>query len=301
MAPSEFQSRKHIRCRLRNLSGIGDKWYSVSVELAVEERELSALRHLGLNEYESRIYLVLVRMGPIKAGEVSFFGQVPRTKTYGAIRELERKGLLRVIPGKPELYAPSSPSEVLTPLVTKLNKEVKNTEELVHALSLTYESSRYIKRDMPKEAGELWEIEGRQGIFNKLSEIMKDASKTIDYCTGAPGMIRAYKAHSEILENAKKRGATIRFLSEVSKENSSVARELGEIVDLRPLDKPFTNGFVSVDSRELVIIESRPDDLRTDRGTDLAIWTTNKLLVGLYEQLFERLWNSTSKTGEKKP
>jgi sugar-specific transcriptional regulator TrmB len=273
----------------------------VSVDLAVEERELSALRHLGLNEYESRIYLVLVRMGPIKAGEVSFFGQVPRTKAYGAIRELERKGLLRVIPGKPELYAPSSPSEVLTPLVTKLNKEVKNTEELVHALSLTYESSRYIKRDMPREAGELWEIEGRQGIFNKLSEIMKNASKTIDYCTGALGMIRAYKAHSEILENAKKRGATVRFLSEVSKENSSVARELGEIVDLRPLKKPFTNGFVSVDSRELVIMESRPDDLRTDRGTDLAIWTTNKLLVGLYEQLFERLWDSMANADEKKP
>ena len=69
--------------------------------LSVDERELSALRHLGLTEYESRIYLILVKSGPIKAGEISFFGQVPRTKTYGAIRELERKGLLRVIPGKP--------------------------------------------------------------------------------------------------------------------------------------------------------------------------------------------------------
>jgi sugar-specific transcriptional regulator TrmB len=266
--------------------------------LTIEERELGALRRLGLNEYESRIYLVLVRSGPIKAGEISFFGQVPRTKTYGAIRELERKGLLRVIPGKPEVYVPSSPSEVLTPLVTKLNKDVKDAEDVVHGLTVTYESSKYVRREMPKEAGELWEIDGRQSIFNKLSQIMKDASKSINYCTSAPGLIRAYKAHSEILENAKKNGVTVRFLAQISKENSSVAGELREVVELKRLEKPFTNGFVSVDAKELVIVESRPDDLRTDRGTDLAIWTTNKQLIELYEQLFERLWNSLPAAAE---
>ena len=58
--------------------------------MAIEARELSALRHLGLTEYESRTYLVLVRMGPIAAREPSFSGQVPRTETYRAIGELER-------------------------------------------------------------------------------------------------------------------------------------------------------------------------------------------------------------------
>ncbi len=266
--------------------------------MAVEEKELSALRHLGLNEYESRIYLVLVRKGSIKAGEISFFGQVPRTKTYGAIRELERKGLLRVIPGKPELYAASSPSEVLMPLVTRLNGEVKNAEELVHALTLTYESSKYVKREAPKEASEIWEIEGRQGIFNKLNQIMTDASKSINYCTSAAGLIRTYKAHSEILEGARKRRATVRFLAQISTENSGVARELSEIVELKRLEKPFMNNFVSVDSENLVVIESRPDDLRTDRGSDLAIWTTNKPLIELHEQLFDRVWNSMPALGK---
>ena len=268
--------------------------------LSVDERELSALRHLGLTEYESRIYLVLVKMGPIKAGEVSFHGQVPRTKAYGAIRELERKGLLRVIPGKPELYAPSSPSEVLMPLVTKLNKEVKSTEELVHNLTVTYESNKYVKREVPKEAGEFWQIDGRKNIFNKLNQIMTDASKSISYCTSATGLIRAYKAHSEILENVRRRGAIVRVLSPITTENSGVARELGEIVEVKRLDKSFGTSFVSVDARELVVIESRPEDLRTDRGMDLAIWTTNKLLIELHEQFFERIWNTSPAIPERK-
>jgi len=261
--------------------------------LAVEEKEVAAIQRLGLTEYETRIYLTVVKMGPIKASEISFFGQVPRTKTYGAIKELERKGLLRIIPGKPELYAPQSPSEVLMPLVTKLNREVKDSETVVQALTVAFESSKYVKRDVPKEASEFWEIEGRQNLFNKLNQILNDASKTINYCTTGAGLIRAYKAHSEILERVRSKGALVRVLSPISSENKGVAQELSHVVELRNLEKPLGASFVSVDTRELVVIESKPDDLRTDRGSDLAIWTTNKLLVELYERLFVRVWDAS--------
>lgn len=261
--------------------------------MAVEEKEIAALQRLGLTEYESRIYLVLIKMGPIKASEVSFFGRVPRTKTYGAIKELERKGLLRTIPGKPELYAPSSPGEVLMPLVTRLNREVKESEGVVGSLNMAFESSKFVKRDIPREATEFWEIDGRQNLYNKLNQIFGDVSKSMNCSTSAAGLIRMYKAHSELLEKAKKRGSVIRVLSPVTVENSGVARELSEILELKSLEKPFSCTFISADSKELVVVESKPDDLRTDRGADLAIWTTNKLLVELHDQLFEKVWNTS--------
>jgi hypothetical protein len=105
-------------------------------------------------------------------------------------------------------------------------------------------------------------------------------------------LIRAYKAHSEMLERARKQGAVVRVVSPVSSENSAVVQEFSEVIELKRLDKPFKESFVSVDGRELVVLENKPDDLRTDRGSDLAIWTTNRLLVGLYDQLFDRIWNA---------
>src|SRR5438046_4369822 len=84
---------------------------------------------LGLTEYEARIYVVLTKMGPRNASEISFLGKVPRPKTYGAIRGLESKGLLRIVPGKPERYMAVSPNDVLVPLVDKLNKETTRSEE----------------------------------------------------------------------------------------------------------------------------------------------------------------------------
>jgi sugar-specific transcriptional regulator TrmB len=260
--------------------------------LSVEEREITALRRLGLTEYESRIYLVLIKMGPIKASELSFFGQIPRTKTYGAIKELERKGLLRVIPGKPEAYAPSSPGEVLMPLVNKLSRELTDAESVVENLALNFETSKFIKRQMPKEAQEFWEIQGRQGIINKLNQIFTDSSKTINYCTTAAGLVRAYKAHCEILEKVSKRGTGVKILSPINSENSGVAREISEVLEFKVLDKPFGENFVTIDTRELVVVETKPEDLRTDQGADKAIWTTNRLLVDLHDQLFERVWSN---------
>jgi sugar-specific transcriptional regulator TrmB len=260
--------------------------------MAIEERESAALRRLGLTEYESRIYLALIKMGPLKASEVSFFGQVPRTKSYGAMKELEQKGLVRVTPGKPETYAPRSPSEVLVPLVTKMNSDLKASEEVVQSLSVAFESSKFVKRDIPKESNEFWQIDGRQSILNKINQILGEATKAVNYCTSAAGLIRAYKAHSGIFEKAKKRGAIVRVLAPQSFENKGVANQFAEVVSFKSLDKPFGESFFTVDSRELVVIEAKPEDLRTDRGSDSAIWTTNKLLVGLHEQLFDRVWST---------
>jgi sugar-specific transcriptional regulator TrmB len=260
--------------------------------LAVEEREINALRRLGLTEYGSRIYLVLIKMGPVKASELSFFGQIPRTKTYGAIKELERIGLLRTVPGKPEAYAPSSPSEVLMPMVTKLNRDLADAEGVVQSLALSYETSRFAKRQGPREAEDFWELNGRPGIINKLNQVFGDASKTINYCTTASGLVRAYKAHCEILEKASKRGTGVRVLSPINSENSGVAREISGVLEFKILDEPFGENFVTIDSHELVVVETRPDDLRTDQGADKAIWTTNRLLVDLHDQLFKRIWNA---------
>lgn len=235
-------------------------------------------------------------MGTIKASEVSFFGQVPRTKTYGAIKELERKGLLRIVPGKPEAYAARSPSEVLMPLVVKLTRELKGTEEVVQALSLTFESSKFVKTEGPKEATEFWTIDNRESILNKLNQFFGNAVKEINCCTSATGLVRAYKEHSETFEKARKRGATVRILAPITPENYTVAREISEIVDFKRLDKPFGENFVTVDSHELVVIEAKPEDGRTDRGADDAIWTTNRLLVELHEQLFDKVWNAMSRS-----
>ena len=124
-----------------------------------------------------------------------------------------------------------------------------------------------------------------------MSHVLLDAKRSICYATSATGLIRAYKAQADILDGARERDVRVRILAPMSPENRVIAEQLAEIVELRTIDRPFATSFVSVDSEQLIVVDSKPDDLYVDRGLDAAIWTINKLLVDLYEQLFERVWN----------
>jgi len=157
---------------------------------------------------------------------------------------------------------------------------------------LTFETNKHVKREGPKEADGFWEIQGRPGVFNKITQILSDASKTVNYCTSAAGLVRAYKVHCDTLEKASKKGVQVRVLAPVNSENAGVAREIAEILEFKVLDKPFGQNFVTVDDRELVVIETLPEDLRTDQGADKGVWTTNRIMVELHDQLFDRVWNT---------
>lgn len=191
------------------------------------------------------------------------------------------------------MYIPSSPSEVLTPLVTKLSHEVTESESVVQGLAISYDSNRLTKRDIPTESGEFWHIYGRGNVFKKLDEILDLATASINYCTDTVGLVRAYNRHCDALEKARKKGAVIRILSPISSENNSVAQEFAAILPLRKF-KSTVVGFVSVDKQHLVVYECIPNDLNTNRGSDLAIWTTNKLTIQLHDQLFDNMWNTAS-------
>jgi len=260
--------------------------------LAAEESEIAALRRLGLTENESKLYLALLRIGPTKSSQLSFFGQVPRTKTYGAIKELERKGLVSITHGKPELFAPRSPTEVLMPIVSRLDHEVKDCERVVQSLAMAYESSKYVKRAVPKQSEELSEREGRQEIRKAVDQLIRSASHSIRYSTTAAGVIQAYKTHTEALQYAVKKGANVRLLCPATTENAEAVTRISGMIDLKTVQEPLAN-FVCVDSRELVVIESKPDDDRTDQGSDVAVSTTKQLLVEIFEKLFDEVWQNT--------
>src|SRR3989449_5970355 len=135
--------------------------------LAADEFSVQSLMKLGLTEYEARIYVVLVKMGPRNASEISFLGKVPRPKTYGAIRGLESKGLLRIVTGKPERYMAVSPNDVLIPLVDKVSRETSECVQVVENLSVAFESSKYVYTEKPYERYDLWSVGDERRFTNR--------------------------------------------------------------------------------------------------------------------------------------
>jgi sugar-specific transcriptional regulator TrmB len=258
--------------------------------------EVGALQLLRLTFYEAKTYLALVKNGPLKGSEIGFLSDVPRPKVYGALRLLERKGLVRITPSNPQIFRAVSPLAALKAKADELVNQAAFTRRIIQKLAEEHELTKQgnNRLEIPREANELWYIDGREHIYDRVAEMLRHAAKSISYYATPAGLVRAYKAHAEHLENVAKRGAAVRVLAQTSKENHAVAQEMAAIVKIRRTTKPLTANFVCIDGRELVVIENSPDDFNVETGTDTAAWTTNHLLVQLYENLFERVWENAS-------
>jgi phosphatidylserine/phosphatidylglycerophosphate/cardiolipin synthase-like enzyme len=75
----------------------------------------------------------------------------------------------------------------------------------------------------------MWIIEGRANVLAKMNELFGEASKSINYCTSANGLLRAYKANSTTFEKARVRGVSVRMLTPISTDNSAILREMEAI------------------------------------------------------------------------
>jgi len=260
------------------------------VLMGIEQSHIDALMRLGLTDYEARIYIALVRSGPSRASELSFLSNVPRTKIYGALKELVRKGLVLAIPEKPEKYLAASPNETLFPLVERLSEDLKRAEETIQSLTLSYESMKYVRKVEPYEKSGLWVLKGRSEIYGKLSEMFNNANKSVHVTTTSNGIVRSYKANARALEKCKSKGVEILFIAPISKQIARVAAEFAEIAEIHCLQTQPVVQSASIDGKSALFTEAIPDDLDTTGGRDEAIWTANPFLIRANDWLFNFLW-----------
>jgi sugar-specific transcriptional regulator TrmB len=99
--------------------------------------DIGALEGLGLSENEAKIYLCLIKEGPMKASSLAKRTGFQRCTVYDALSQLERKGMA----GKSELsgiatFFPSPPSS----LYSFLDEKRDSLDRLVPNLSRSFES-----------------------------------------------------------------------------------------------------------------------------------------------------------------
>ncbi|NJE62445.1 TrmB family transcriptional regulator [Thermococcus sp. 21S7] len=102
----------------------------------MDEKEIkSLLREFGLNEYEVRAYLTLVRNGPLTAGELATLSKVPQPRIYDVIRTLMAKGFVTTSQGRPKQVIPLNPESVMDAIKRRYDERI---EALKSALEEIY-------------------------------------------------------------------------------------------------------------------------------------------------------------------
>lgn len=127
---------------------------------------VESLKELGLNSYESKVYLALLKKYPATGYEVSRLANIPQARAYDTLKSLEQEKIVTTSGTKPVTYTPIKPEE----LTKRYRRKINSTLE-------------FLDKNLPQVKDNHTEpvlsVVGNLSIREKLIEIIKNAQKEI--------------------------------------------------------------------------------------------------------------------------
>ena len=242
---------------------------------SVSEEAKKVLREIGLTDYETRAYLILLERGVMTASEVSEHGNVPYSKVYETLNSLERKGWVEAERGRPSRYFPKAPSEALEAARLRLEDMVSGWRNVV----LGELQPLYERREL-LEKPDIWILRGEFSVLAKLREMLGNTRKEL--MVAAPAFARSFvDAVVATLSQLRDSGVNVHVMVTANWDVERIAKA-GEV---KVRDGMFGGGVV-VDGREALLI------LGEDKPT-LVIWSNHTGLVKFARDYFQYLWSSS--------
>lgn len=245
-------------------------------------------RHLGLSEYETRVYVSLVTEGASEARKLSMRCGVPRTKVYATLKKLMERDLVFELPGEPRKFAAASPAEAFEPYLLHFKEETSeriiSLTESDKVVSLLEEAYEKTQSTIEPRKEEVWLVQGQSEMLRKMKEILSQAKKSVTVVTTEDGFVRFYKAVDKLLDNLVENGVNVQIGTPINSHNGSLARELNYVCKVKHVDVGSPLLYLCVDEQAFFLAKLNPNNL--------GIFVTVRLCVICFLSYFP---NSRSK------
>ena len=251
---------------------------------AVSEDAKKVLHEVGLTEYETKAYLILLERGVLTASEVSEHGIIPYSKVYETLNSLERKGWVEVERGRPSRYFPKAPSEALDATRLKLEDMVNGWKHIVMGeLQPLYEKREILEKP------DIWILRGEFSILAKLREML-DAAKN-ELMIAVPSFAKGFvDASVSVLGQVRDSGVRVQIMMAEGEHIKKVSK----VGEARVRNNLFGGGVI-VDGKEALLFLGEADTKRSYSGL-LVIWSNHIGLVKFAREYFQLLWDTAKPT-----
>lgn len=243
--------------------------------MAVSDETRRALREMGLTDYESRAYLILLTLGTMNASQLSNLADLPYSKVYNVLKSLERKGWINVEDGRPKIYHPKPPSEALEAMRLRLEANLRDSSKrALEGLQPLYQ------RTGLSEKSNIWIVRGEFNILAKMKETLNESRREV--MLAVPALPKPLvDTLITNLAHLKSRRVEVRLMTTPGLDRR-VLMELSRLGEVRMRDRMFGGGLISDSMRVMLLLGGDEESL--------AIWADHTGLTGLSKEYFEYLW-----------
>lgn len=239
--------------------------------------QISELTAMGLPAYAIRAYLGLLQLGVAEARQVSELARIRPTKVYGTLDQLERRGLVTTIPGKPRKYQP-------VPIAEFLARRIEEQRDAIEAMSsqLDHMAELFPVVGLPAddERASITTLRGRRNVCERFRREMTAARKEASIHLPADGAKRV-RALGKLVADARRRGVRVDLFR--PPDDAHDLRGPGDDLDVVETCSEHALGrdvmLATFDGRTALLAHFVPNQTARDHPKDIAIVTHERALA----------------------
>ena len=291
---------------LENGSVVDDNLSTGSYNEDWSELILQLSTILDLETVEARIYLNLLRLGPVTASSLAKELDVDRTKTYRTIDKLLNMSIVSTTISNPKLCIATKPEEVLKIVLQKKQDEINRVEKIGK------EVITKINKIVPITDGHyvptFRTVQGRANIYSHIEKLLEDSLGTIYIVTTTEDILRMY--HTAIPEKIKEcigKGGTVRVLTDADDKKFLPLIDRLKPTETRLGKLPSKGRIIVEEGKQMVMSDvmnasdfvntetsrSTIDSFSLGADSDFALWTNSAEMVNNIFSLCKFLWRTS--------
>lgn len=245
------------------------------------DKIIEYLKQLELSDIEAKLYLTLLKTGPLSVRDLAETIEIKRTTAYLYIDQLIEKGLImKMVKGANKLVAANEPEETLQHLVEVKLQKAKNLEISFPSMIETIHTSLPQIKDVGD--AEIKYYKGKNGVMKIYEEALK--AKELRSYVNFEILRNALPENESLFPNELKKNKTIQIF-EILEDSPTSRKILGEFHEANEHNDRFFHKFlphnVKLSAVDILIYDGK-----------VAIINVKKQLTGILLQNVEYYNNS---------
>ncbi|MCV0392356.1 MAG: TrmB family transcriptional regulator [Nitrosopumilus sp.] len=247
---------------------------------------------LDLDDLEAKVYLNLLRAGPITASALAKELDIDRARMYRTVDKLVSRNIISTTLSSPKLCIASDPHDALKIALSKkedeVNKIKKSGEAIIHKIN------NEITTNQSSNVPTFRIVQGRQNIYADIAQIIENATDVIYIATTLDDVSRMY--HSTIPEKisiCEKNGGRVRLLVDMNDPKLAPFVKRFNATETRVGNLPSKGRMVVQKSQKMIMSDSAVSAKNSNSDSDFSLCTNSSEMVDNIFTLCTYLWESS--------
>jgi len=247
---------------------------------------------LDLDELEAKVYLNLLRAGPITASALAKELDIDRARMYRTVDKLVSRNIISTTLSSPKLCIAADPQDALKIALRKKEDEVNRIKKGGEAIIEKINSEITTKQGTNVPTFRV--VQGRNNIYADIAQLIENSSDTVYISTTLEDISRMY--HSAIPEKimiCEKKGGKVRLLVELDDPKLIPFVKRFNASETKICKLPSKGRMVVQKDKQMIMSDSATaSQMSTNSESDFSLCTNSSEMVSNIHSLCSLLWET---------